>query len=821
MKRACAAPDGGGAGGESVAQGDGSELAALLAPRPQLRLVPVRHHSPRCAHHLRALMRAFRPTQVLIEGADELNALLPALQHAQARPPLAAYLHATVAPAQGAEDGWRCRCYVPFAAFSPEWVALREAARQGATARFIDQPYAARLGPLERLAHFATAPEPTLADEPARQAPDVLARLIDAGGCRDFDEWWDRHFESGSAAEAAAEHYFAGVLAFSRLLREQGGERGTDAAAGRGDEAETPAQAENAAREDHMAAQVRAALTTGGRCLVVCGGYHVAGIVARLAAPEGAASVGGAASAKGVGEVGAHLIPYSLERLERASGYAAGMPAPGYYQAVWQAWEHGAANPDEAAWPRLAVRLTASLREHGLPASLPDAAEAVQLAHRLAALRACRGGRAELLEALRSALLKDSGDAAPFARWQARLFAGDAYGHLPPNAPVAPLLADVQAFCARHRLPARPAAAQPKTLDRYRSARHRQCSQGLHRLIFLGVPYAELEAGPDFVAGTGLTRVREIWSVAWRVETTVALTEAMRYGASLEEAAVNRLLERLAHGAATPPADWVLAVLVMGLAQVAAPVLDAVERWLDRSHDALALAQASGRLAQAFEARHALGAVGWERLPPLLARCFAHTCLRLPWLGEGDDAQQRAALDALADLHGMVRRAAPWADAAAFHEACAALHAAEAPARVRGAAAGILSMAGAWSTADGEVALRGALALAEVDAAQMGEYLQGWLRVGRGWLLSYPPALRMIGDGVAGWSEAAFLSGLPALRLAFAQLTRGELRQLAERLAGTPMAALAPVALPSAAAVAHSRALAAQVAAVLAPWGLA
>ncbi|WP_200176434.1 DUF5682 family protein [Ectothiorhodospira shaposhnikovii] len=795
--------------------------ADLLAPLPDLRLVPIRHHSPRCARHLRAVMRTFRPTHVLIEGPAELNALMPALQHAQARPPLAAYLHATVTPhgASTSDETWRCRCYVPFASFSPEWVALREAGRQGCVARFIDQPYSARLTEAGWLDHFATAPEPTLAEEPARQAPDVLAGLIAAGACRDFDEWWDRHFESGAMA-GASEDYFAAVMAFGLLLRERDGDMDGEGDAG------------NAAREAHMAAEVRAALAQGGRCLVVCGGYHVSGILAGL--DTGSSGVGPRAPSATsppspspemvstlVDEAGVHLIPYTLDRLERASGYAAGMPSPGYYQAVWRAWEAGATHPDGDAWPRLAARMTALLRDHGMPATLPDAAEALRLAHGLAALRGCHGGRSELSEALGSALLKDKGAEGVFDRCRQQLFAGNTHGHLPPNAPVSPLLLDVQTFCARHRLPLQPAAPQTRTLDRYRRARQRQCSQGLHRLRFLGVPYATLEAGPDFVTGTDLTRVREIWRVKWEVETVVVLTEALRYGASLEEAAANRLLEQLGQGAAFQPAQRVLDVLVMGLERVAAPVLDAVDAWLDRSHDPLALAQACGHLAQAYEARHALGAVGWERLSPMLARCFAQACLRLPWLGQGDEARQHDAVDALADLNGMVRRAAPWADARAFHEACAVLHEADASARVRGATAGILGMSGCWDTRDNEAALRHMLALAETDPVQMGEYLQGFLRLGRGWLLSHHPSLKMLSDGVACWSEEAFLSGLPALRLAFAQLTRAELKQLATCLTGAPDAAGTRLPLPSDITLEHSRALAGKVAAILEPWGLA
>ncbi|CAB5669855.1 Uncharacterised protein [Delftia tsuruhatensis] len=787
--------------------------AALLEPLAQLRLVPVRHHSPRCAHHLRTLMREFRPTHVLIEGPGELDTLLPALQHPQARAPLAAYLHATVAGDGPAGEDWRCRCYVPFAAFSPEWVALREAARLRCAVQFIDLPYAARLEQAARLDYFACAPEPLLADEPSRRAPDVLEGLIASGGCRDFDEWWDRHYESGAGADSARD-YFAGVLAFSQLLREQG--EGADA--------------EDAAREAYMASRVKAVLAGGGRCLVVCGGFHLPAIAAAITAGATTAIATDlrvpdrpAAHRPDIA-VGVHLIPYTLERLERASGYAAGMPMPGYYQGVWQAWEQGARHPDAEAWPAMAARVADGLRARGLPASLPDAAEAVRVAQGLAALRGCHGGRAELMEALHSAMLKEHSGALDLARLVPWLAGADDHGRLPPNAPAAPLLADVQAFCVRHRLPVRPAAPVRKELDIYRSARHRNLSQGLHRLRYLGVPYAQCEAGPDFVTGKGLARVREVWTLGWQVETAVALTEAMRHGSSLEEAAVHLVLERLARSADTGPALRVLEVLVMGLERIAQQVLDAVQAWMARSHDALALAQATGQLALAYETRHALGGVGQASLLSLLRRCFVQACLRLPWLGQGDSCQQAQALDALADLHGMVCRQAPWTDAPGFHEACMALHGAGAPARVRGACAGILSLSGRWQAGDTDAALRGMLGLAQTDACAMGEYLQGFMRVARGWLVSHPPLLRLLSDAIAQWPEDAFLDGLPALRLAFAQLTRAELEQLAGRLAGPdpswPQAALATLRLPSAEDLAQSRALAGQVGRLLLPWGL-
>ena len=129
-----------------------------------------------------------------------------------------------------------------------------------------------------------------------------------------------------------------------------------------------------------------------------------------------------------------------------------------------------------------------------------------------------------------------------FQRALAAQLAPPQLGSLPPNAPVAPLLQDVQAFCRQWQLPERPLPAKRRELDLYRSERHRQISRGLQRLRFLEVPYATREAGPDFVAGTELQRVRESWSLAWQLETATRLTELSRYGASLEEAAINSLL---------------------------------------------------------------------------------------------------------------------------------------------------------------------------------------------------------------------------------------------------------------------------------------
>jgi hypothetical protein len=291
----------------------------LCDPSARAVFFPVRHHSPACARHVRALARAMKPAAVLIEGPSDFNERVAEL-HLPHTLPIAIYSYVRL------EDGSRRGGYHPLCEYSPEWVALRTARELKAVTRFIDLPYA-------DIANIdATANR--YADRGLAQSKFV-ARLCARAGVETFDELWDAHFEADR--DLPLEEFLRRAHQFclhSRLM---------DAEVSESDRL----------RESFMAEQVRAALKEfKGRVLVVTGGYHSSALFARLNGIDfhGTRDTPREASAPNDGERGIALTPYSYERLDSLRGYNAGMPNPGFYHQAWLDSEKG--RTDTRAWRR-------------------------------------------------------------------------------------------------------------------------------------------------------------------------------------------------------------------------------------------------------------------------------------------------------------------------------------------------------------------------------------------------------------------------------------------------------------------------------------
>src|SRR4051794_8808770 len=95
-------------------------------------ILGIRHHGPGSARSVRAALERLDPDIVCIEGPPEAESVLLLAADPAMRPPVALLAYDTDQPERAA--------FWPFAAFSPEWQALRWALERDRPVRFIDAP---------------------------------------------------------------------------------------------------------------------------------------------------------------------------------------------------------------------------------------------------------------------------------------------------------------------------------------------------------------------------------------------------------------------------------------------------------------------------------------------------------------------------------------------------------------------------------------------------------------------------------------------------------------------------------------------------------
>jgi hypothetical protein len=792
------------------------DLAGRLVT-DELVVVPVRHHSPACAWQVREAFRARRPSVVLVEGPRGMTPLIPLLTHEAARMPLAVYTYAVRSRRGEPDERWSA--YYPFCDYSPELVALREAASAGVPARFIDLDLA------EQVVHEADradAPEggPSLLDERHYRHSARLQALAERLGCRDHEDLWEHLFEARLGA-AGAEGHLAGIAAYCELARR---DHGDDELAADG----------TTAREAEMAWHVREALAGrqhgDGPVLVVVGGFHAVALPELLADPPPRPRV----DVRGVTGESA-LIRYTFERLERLNGYASGMTSPAWHQYLW-ALATDPAGPDS---PRVTAALTtlmdvaAELRtRHRMPLPLPSVMAAWEQALRLTALRGRAAPlRSDLLDAVTSCFVKGDADVEGLLVRAAtrHVLTGTAVGTVPPGAGTPPLVTDTLERLRGARLRLEGGERHSAALDLYRREAHRGTSRLLHGLSLLAVPFAVRVAGPDFVHGTGLARLQERWEYLWTPATEGALVEASVLGATLPVAVAARFEEVLARhrdsgdrASAAAGAALLARACVLGLHEhaeaAAALVAEAVAE--DAAFDGVA--SATSTLALLWESREPLQARLLEDLPALLRTAYTRTM----YLGReltGQQCEPEAAVRALVQLRELlVSEAGAGLDDELYWQVVDRLHHAHDSALVRGGAAGLAHSAGRTDAAALARALTGHLSGTGSAADAVG-FLRGLLSTAREAAWQEVGLLRGLDERIEGWDDATFVAHLPELRLAFAGLTPQETDRVAAAVAGLHGAAeLGPLLARDAdeSAVQRHLAAAAQAAALLERDGL-
>ncbi len=717
----------------------------------RIHLFGIRHHGVGSARSLVAALEALQPDALLIEGAPEGDELLAYVLSPALQPPVAMLIYAPEQPKRAV--------FYPFAEFSPEWQALRYGLRHGIPTRFMDLPQAVQLA-LAEAAESAEAaegaPQADLAPELLRLRADPLLELARLAGYEDSERWWNDLVEQRRATDP---DIFAGILEAMRALREQ----------------VTLSDPIEALREASMRQSLRAALKEGyQRIAVVCGAWHTPALTDLSNAKSDAALLKGLPKLK----VSATWTPWTYGRLTMASGYGAGIRAPGWYDFLWRTEGVG----DIAlGWLTRAAGL---LRQHKLDASTAQVIDAARMAEALAVLRErAIPSLEELNEATQAVLCM--GSEVPMRLIWRDLIVGGVLGDVPEDVPAVPLLQDFQRQQKRLRLTekdlakrdaTRPPNAPNLELD-LREALDLERSQFLHRLNMLDIPFGKL------MGALSKGSFKEVWRVAWQPDFTVALIEASQWGTTLQAAATAYARDAAESASDLPTLSELLEAALLGALDEAIPHL------LRAVRDIAALAS---------DVTHLMGA-----LPPLvrivrygdvrgtdaaLVQAVVHSlvariCIGLPnACASLDDDAAAAMLGYINSAHAALNLLADESLRADWRATL--LHLADLPSLhglLGGRCARLLHDGAAWQAA--ETTRRLSLALSAANPPERAAaWLQGFLS-GSGEILLHDLNLwQAIDVWLCGLPAETFQTVLPLVRRTFATFSAPERQRMAERV---------------------------------------
>ena len=318
----------------------------------EIMLLPVRHHSPACALHIRKTIGQFQPSAILVEGPDNANSLLPVMVHEETKAPFAIYYSYHDKNGKIAGEKEHYKCYYPFLSCSPELLAMKEAAKRGIKAAFIDLPYGDILAASgEGKGLLKEDEKNNYNDDYLLTRNEYIRRLCEKAQMRNFDEFWEKYFELNGLYEDSST-WFSHLLTYCSLAREN-----------------TPPEILREegclAREEHMAARIVQWVLTGqdkgvrskevqdrevqnrerqdwNRILVVTGGFHTPALAKLLSGEKWEETKTAAlrlSTKRPDKEQSVYLMPYAIEAADALNGYASGMPFSGFYQKVWENFE--------------------------------------------------------------------------------------------------------------------------------------------------------------------------------------------------------------------------------------------------------------------------------------------------------------------------------------------------------------------------------------------------------------------------------------------------------------------------------------------------
>jgi hypothetical protein len=406
---------------------------------------------------------------------------------------------------------------MPFAEFSPEWQAMCWALEHNRPVRFIDWPAAVSLAIKQQ---EQTASE-TLAPE---QRPDALDLLASAAGFDDGETFWNMLIEQHCGKQRSHALEVFGSIE-TAMTEARAHKKSLDITA--------RDHVRDLQREAFMRTHIRIALKEyEGGIAVVCGAWHLSALRTPGIASEDRAVIKELPRIK----VEATWLSLTDTLLSTRSGYGAGVISPNWYRHLWSLYSRADVPPPSAFAAMWQAQTANTLRTEGYGATTAAAIDATQLALSLASLRDLpMPGLAEMREASLATLCH--GNPVPLTLIERKLYIGERVGEIGERVPQMPLARDLALWQRKTRL--KPEDNDVELRVDLRSEAGLLKSTLLHRLNLIEVPWGRLL---DAHAGRGT--FREVWTLRWQPELSVALAEALIYGVTIEQAAANAAIER-------------------------------------------------------------------------------------------------------------------------------------------------------------------------------------------------------------------------------------------------------------------------------------
>ncbi len=726
----------------------------------------IRHHGPGSARSLCQGLADLAPDMLLIEGPPEADHLLTFANHPAMQPPVALLVYAPDEPA----DAW----YYPFAVFSPEWQAIQYGLTQNVPVRFMDLPVAHRIA--MRRNEAQALPQTETSESEADVAKDELLEvhekennswrydplifLAKAAGYDDSERWWEHMVEERRDSQSLFDAITEAMTQVRRHIEQN---------------INQPASLLEQQREAYMRKTIRTAEKQGyQRIAVVCGAWHVPALYDMPTRSADNQWLKGLPKVK----TNATWVPWTYGRLSIASGYGAGIKAPGWYHHLWD-------HPNNISIQWL-THVAHALRTTGLDVSSAHIIEAVRLAEALAAMRdRPLPALPEFNDATQSVML--FGETTAMQLIQESLVVGERLGGVPNEVPITPLQQDLQQQQKRLRL--KPSASIKALVLDLRKPMDLQRSCLFYRLNLLEIPWGQVD---DRIRSKGT--FKESWHIKWLPDFEVTLIESGRWGNTIEQAASAAVIQQTGQcedlAALAQLTDY---VLLADLTQAIDVVMQRLQAQAAVASDIVSLMQAVPSLARLLRYGD-VRQTSLESVKCMLDGMLSRICIGLVYACSAlNEEAAEAMFHHIQAVHDAIKIIEPSVSVEAWQRSLLQIIDADnLQYIIKGRCCRLLLDSGVLSDEHAARQLSVALSIAN-PASQAAAWLDGFLRGSGQWLIHDETLWQLIDRWLCQLTDDNFTQILPLLRRTFVSFEMPERRQMAERVKRAEKTVVAPV----------------------------